>query len=411
MENLQEIIQKADKINTSAKRLLDKQNLPTNLDLAFQCKNQIEIFQLLNQLKKVLKQKNLKTIMFTFVVHHTKSDDPNKVYKILRKAIDKLYRSIEWKKFKKLVGVTNYIEKFEIDVADSLGWHPHIHLILVCENALVEDAVAEYEKKFASQYLKLCISEGMSATSKIKEFMLTSGVKITNDLQYLGYIADYHKLFKPRIANLSEKYFSPYQLPIYKGYDKEYKEFAKFIKNKKIFKFSSPSILGIPFNWREIDKTKHLPPVTIPDLNNLQTTGYYVVKSHRYWHIVYQFLPDKMLKHYVNYYEKWNMRIDLKKFKVWLCFLSGLDWFNFYRYIKEFEDKDIFSTKRKSSAIPPLVEKLFNAYEEFFSNICTLDYKDPFLYLPVQKLIKEYEGKEEMKEIKFKWCNGKLEFE
>ena len=410
MINLQEIIEKANKINESAKRLLNKQNLPTNLDLAFQCHNQIEIFKLLNQLKKECRNKNLKVIMFTFVTHHTKSDDIDKVYKILRKATDKLFHSIQWKKFVELVGVTDFIEKLEMDICDATGWHPHIHLLLICENALVENAIAKYEKKFASQYLKLCISEGMSATSKIKEFMLTSGVKITNDLQYLGYIADYKKMFKPRIANLNERYYSPYQLPIYKGYDKEYKEFAKFIKNKKIFKFSSPSILGVPFNWREIDKTKHMPPVTIPDLNNLQTTGYYVIKPNKYWHVVFQFLPDKMLKHY-NLYEKWNMRIDLKKFKVWLCFIANIDWFNFYRYIKENVDSDIFSTKRKSSEIPKLVEKLFNAYEEFFSNICTLDYKDPFLYLPVQKLIKEYEGKEEMKEIKFKWCNGKLSFE
>ena len=243
--------------------------------------------------------------------------------------------------------------------------------------------------------------------------MSEHGVKITNNLEYLGYVADYKKMFKPRISNLSERYYSPYLLPTYQGeeFKQRYKEFAKFIKNKKIFKFSSPSILGVPFDWRNIDKTKHLPPITKPNLDNIQTTGYYVVKSHRYWHIVYQFLPDKMLKHYVNYYEKWNMRIDLKKFKVWLCFLSGLDWFNFYRYIKENVDADIFSTKRKSDQIPQLVEQLFNAYEEFFSNICTLDYKDPFLYLPVQKLIKEYEDRKEIKEMKFKWYNGKLEFE
>ena len=407
MENLQEIIQKADKINTSAKRLLDKQNLPTNLDLAFQCKNQIEIFQLLNQLKKVLKQKNLKTIMFTFVVHHTKSDDPNKVYKILRKAIDKLFRSIEWKKFIKLVGVTNYIEKLETDICDTMGWHPHIHLLLICENLIAEEAIAEYEKIFSAQYLKLCISSGMTATNKTKNYMLEHGVNIINDLQYLGYISDYKKLMKPRIANLNERYYSPYQLPLYQSeeYRKKYKEFAKFIKNKKIFKFSQPSILGVPFNWKEIDKTKHMPPITEPNLDNLQTTGYYTVKAHRYWHIVFMFLPDRMLKHYG------YCNLDYKKFKIWLCFLSGVDWFNFYRYAKENLDADLFSVKRKSSVIPPLVLKLIKSYEEFLSNVATLDYRDPFMYKSCSQLIEEYEDRKEIKEMKFKWHNGKLEFE
>ena len=188
-------------------------------------------------------------------------------------------------------------------------------------------------------------------------------------------------------------------------FKQRYKEFAKFMKNKKIFKFSSPSICGVPFDWRNIDKTKHLPPITKPNLDNIQTTGYYVVKSHRYWHIVYQFLPDKMLKHYG------YCNLDYKKFKIWLCFLSGIDWFNFYRYTKENLDADLFSIKRKSNEIPPLVLKLIKSYEEFLSNVAMLEYKDPFMYKSCSQLIEEYEGREEIKEMKFKWCNGKLEFE
>ena len=264
MINLNEIIEKAERVNTSAKILLDKQNLPTNLDLKFQCMNQIETFKLLNQLKKECRKQNLKVIMFTFITHHTKSDSPDKVYTILKKATDKLFRSIQWKKFTELIGVTDYIEKLETDISDSAGWHPHVHLLLICENLIVEESVKDYEKIFSDQYLKLCISSGMTCTNKVKDYMSEHGVNIINDLQYLGYISDYKKLMKPRINNLSERYYSPYQLTIYEGeeYKKKYKEFAKFIKNKKIFKFSSPSICGVPFDWRNIDKTKHLPPIT-----------------------------------------------------------------------------------------------------------------------------------------------------
>ena len=95
----------------------------------------------------------------------------------------------------------------------------------------------------------------MSSTQKIKEFMTESGLKITLNFEYLGYVSDYKKLLKPRIDNLKEKYFSPYQMAVYKGYEDKFKEYAKFIKSKKIFEFSRPSIQGVNFvEWREIDR-------------------------------------------------------------------------------------------------------------------------------------------------------------
>ena len=148
-----------------------------------------------------------------------------------------------------------------------------------------------------------------------------------------------------------------------------------------------------------------MPPITEPNLDNLQTTGYYTVKAHRYWHIVFMFLPDRMLKHYG------YCNLDYKKFKIWLCFLSGVDWFNFYRYAKENLDADLFSVKRKSENVPDLISKLIKSYEEFLSNVAMLEYKDPFMYKSCSQLIEEYEGRKEIKEIKFIWCNGKLEFE
>jgi len=402
MINLQEIQEKANKVNQSVKKLLKRDSLSPNLDLVSQIQNQVETFKLLNQLKKQCQQQNLKVLMLTFVAHHTKSDSLDKTYKILKKSTEKLFRSIQWKNFVSLLGVRDYIKRLEIDYNDATGWHPHLHILLISDYSIAIESVEKYQKIFSDKYLKCCISSGMTCTTKTKSYMQEYGFKLTSNFEYLGYISDYRKLLKPRIANLSERHFSPYQMATYEGYESKYKEFAKFLKNKKIFEFSRPSICAVPFGWREIDKTKHLKPVKFPDLSQLQTTGYYTVQAKRYWHIVFQFLPDKMLKHYCYH------GLDYKKFKIWLCFLSGIDWWNFYRYIKEFKDSDIFSVKRKSEKIPSLVVQLVQSYEEFLCNICTLEYRDPFLYMSCSQLIEEYENRKELEEIKFSYDKGKL---
>ena len=253
--NLEKLNKIADRINRSAKILLKKNSLPSNLDLKFQIENQIEYFKLLNQLKAECRKKNLNVMMVTLIVYHKKSDPLEKSYKILRSATSKLFHSSEYQRFLDLISVQDYIKRLEIEYCDDKGWHPHFHILLICENSIAVESAESYEKKFSTKYLKMCINSGMSKTQKIKDFMTESGVDITPNFEYLSYVSDYKKLLKPRIDKLSEKYFSPYVMSTYKGYEDKFKEYAKFVKGKKIFEFSRPSICGINFvEWKEVDK-------------------------------------------------------------------------------------------------------------------------------------------------------------
>lgn len=115
-----------------------------------------------------------------------------------------------------------------------------------------------------------------------------------------------------------------------------------------------------------------------------------------------------MLQHY----NIGNYNDDYKKFKIWLCFISGVNWWNFYNYIKQNFDSDIFSVKKKSENVPELVKELVGDYEKFLSNVATLEYRDPFFYESHSQLIEDFSGRKEFLDIaslKFKFENGKLE--
>lgn len=406
---IKKITEQASRINTLAKKLLQKQSLSPNIDLVSQCQNQIKYFDLLNQLKKVCVRNGLKMMMLTLIVHHTKSDSLNKSYRILNTASKKLFHNMEWQKFKNLIGVRHFVKRLEVDYSDAEGWHPHYHLLLICENSIVVENLEEYEKKFSKNYFKFCCSVGMSDTAKIKDYMQEHGLNLISNFQNPAYLSDCRKLLKNRIAKLSEKYFSPYLMNSYQGYERQYKEFAKFLKGKKIFEFSHSVIEGVIFNLK-FKQTKLIKPVTTPDLNNLQTSRYYKVEVGKKWHIIYQFLPDRMLKHYGYLTSDYFRNKDYRKFKIWLCYISGVDWFNFYRYVKENIDTNIFSVKRKAKTVPLIVLQLVGAYEEFLSNIYTADYKDEFTFKSHSELIEDYEHRKEFLDFsKLRFENGKFQ--
>ena len=392
MKNLiEEIKEVASKVNRSAKIILKKQNLSPNIDLQIQCQNQIEYFKLLNQLKKICKQKNLKVMMITLVVSHKKSDLLEKSYKILKSASKKLFHSLEYQRFLDLISVQDYIKRLEIEYCDAKGWHPHYHILLICENSIAVESAKLYEKKFSTKYLKMCINSGMTGTQKTKEFMTEHGIDITPNFEYLGYVSDYKKLLKPRIDDLKEKYFSPYQMAVYKGYEDKFKEYAKFVKGKKFFEFSRPSIQGINFvEWKEIDKTIKSYKPTVPNLSEMQQSKdywcFYEIQNRKFT-TIFQFLPDKMLRHY-NIEKK---GIDYRRFKLWLCFVSGIDWYNFYNYVKLNLDANLFSTKRRNDIVPELVSKLVQSYEEFYICVSMTD-SYGFLTKSQHQLIKEFES-------------------
>ena len=126
--NLEKLNKIADKINRSAKILLKKNSLPNNLDLKVQIENQIEYFNLLNQLKVECRKKNLKVMMITLIVYHKKSDSLAKSYKILKSASKKLFHSSEYQSFLDLISVQDYIKRLEVDFKDSAGWHITFYL-------------------------------------------------------------------------------------------------------------------------------------------------------------------------------------------------------------------------------------------------------------------------------------------
>ena len=392
--NLEKLNQIADRINRSALKILKKNKLPSNLDLKVQIENQIEYFNLLNKLKAECQKKNLKVMMVTLIVYHKKSDSLEKSYKILRSASKKLFHSSEYQRFLDLISVQDYIKRLEVDFKDSAGWHPHYHILLIYKNSITIESAKLYEKKFSTKYLKMCINSGMTATQKTKEFMTEHGIDITPNFEYLGYISDYKKLLKPRIDNLKEKYFSPYQMAVYKGYEDKFKEYAKFVKGKKFFEFSRPSICGINFvGWKEIDRTTRNYTPVVPNLSELLLP----VESKDYWccykiqdrkfTVIYEFLPDKMLKHY----NISKSGIDYRRFKLWLCFVSNIDWYNFYNYIKLNIDANLFSTKRRNDIVPDLVSKLVQCYEEFYICVSLTD-SYGFLSKSQHQLIKEFES-------------------
>lgn len=388
MKDYEEIKKLISKVNLSAKKVLKKENLPPNVDLQIQVKNHTEYFKLLNQLKENCKKRNLKIMLLTLVVHHTKTDKLEKSYKILQNASKKLFYSVEWQNFKELVGIRDHIIKLETDFADLNGYHPHLHIILICESYSIAIESFESHKKILSEkYYKLCVSAGMSATSKVKEYMLQHGLNLLSDFEYLAYIADNKKLLKSRVEKLPEKNFSPFLFPIYRGYEKNFKEFVRFMKGKKIFKFSNMTIEGIDFSLKNKPQAK---PFTIPDLSVLNTNNYELT-SNRKWHQIYMFLPDKLLKHYGYIAEDKTLNRIYKKFKVWLCYFSGIDWVNFYRYIKANCDSDLFSVKRKSAEIPELVQELMQGYENFLSELPASDYLE-FVGLSMRKLIEKIES-------------------
>ena len=388
--NLEKLNQIADRINRSAKILL-KNSLPSNLDLKVQIENQIEYFNLLNQLKVECRKKNLKVMMITLIVYHKKSDSLAKSYKILKSASKKLFHSSEYQSFLDLISVQDYIKRLEVDFKDSAGWHPHYHILLICKNSIAIESVEMYEKNFSTKYLKMCINSGMSKTQKIKDFMIESGVDITPNFEYLGYVSDYKKLLKPRVEKLQEKYFSPYQMAVYKGYEDKFKEYAKFVKGKKIFEFSRPSICGINFvEWKEVDKTTKSYKPTVPNLSEMQQSEdywcFYEIQDRKFT-VIYEFLPDKMLKHY----SISKSGIDYRRFKLWLCFVSNVDWYNFYNYVKQNIDANLFSTKRRNDIVPELVKTLIESYEEFYICVSMTD-SYGFLSKSQHQLIKEFEN-------------------
>lgn len=392
--NLEKLNKIADKINRSAKILLKKNSLPSNLDLKIQIENQIEYFNLLNKLKAECRKKNLKVMMITLIVSHKKSDSLEKSYKILKSASKKLFYSVEYKKFEELIGVEDYIRRLEIEYCDAKGWHPHFHILLIYENSIAVESAESYEKNFSNKYLRFCINSGMTGTQKTKEFMTEHGIDITLNFEYLGYVSDYQKLLKPRIDNLKDKYFSPYQMPLYKGYESKFKEFAKFVKNKKFFEFSRPSIQGVNFvEWKEIDRTtKNYKPVA-PNLSEILLSAeskdywcFYEIQNRKFT-VIYEFLPDKMLKHY----NISKSGIDYRRFKLWLCFVSGVDWYNFYNYVKLNLDANLFSTKRRNDIVPELVKTLIESYEEFFICVSMTD-SYGFLSKSQHQLIQEFEN-------------------
>lgn len=365
------------KLNQMAKIILHKE-VPPNLDLQQQCKLQMKYFKLLNQLKEVCRQRNLKMMMLTLIVYHSKSDSLNKTYKILQTATRKLFYSVEFKNFLKLLSAKYQIKKLEVDFADVTGWHPHYHCLLIAENSIAIESVAEYEKKFSSKFFQCCVSCGMSNTTKVRNYMSDKGLNLIGDFRNPAYLADCKKLLKEKVKEVPEKYFSPYLLPKYLR-DKEFREFARFTKGKKFFEFSNSVIEGINFDLKsEQDQDD------ISDLELMRPAN-----EKRKWSMVFKFLPDKMLKHY-HYISDDNSKSKIyKKFKVWLCFVSNVNWYNFYRYAKTF-DEDLFSVKRKAESVPEVVQKLIADYEEFLSELPAIDFLE-FVGLPIGKLIEKFE--------------------
>ena len=136
-------------------------------------------------------------------------------------------------------------------------------------------------------------------------------------------------------------------------FEKEVEIFDKIEEKYKIIQASD--------DYRKMLKNRKLDKFTIDFYYEYSNTRDYLSYSAI-------FLSDKLMKHYR--LDRYFLNEDLtKKFKIWVNFISNIDFYNFVGYIHENIDVDCLRKYENTENVPQLVMDLVYKYRDFYQNL------------------------------------------
>lgn len=83
-------------------------------------------------------------LFVTLTLRHKRGDSLAMLVDGLLGSWRKLLQGAAWKSAKERYGIVGYIRSTEVTYSTSNGWHPHIHALILCENALTDAQVVAF---------------------------------------------------------------------------------------------------------------------------------------------------------------------------------------------------------------------------------------------------------------------------
>ena len=413
-----------------------RDTLPKSSDLMEYYRENQFYYRKLNELKRKCKKNNLHIYFLTLSVPHNHQKRLDSLNKILETSMNQLLKSKTFKDFENKINIKFRCLKFEVDISDKYGFNPHDHYLIIAENDLKQEELTEIELKLSTKYYNILINN-KAINSQIdywlkEEYTDDNNIKhkghilnVQKDFNYLSYLADNSKHLEKHIQNLESKNFSVYQLPlIYSeniNYDNLFLQYVDFMKSKQKkkqrsifslhFDFSNRYFLDIDFKYEKIKTIKK----TFKDFTfqkpNLDTEiqkyekveDYYTYKITKdYLQSSSIFLADKLMKHYhldELYFQSKDMS---KKFKLWVNFISNLNFYAFVGYIHNEIDPDclkksedirvtIHNYENLSAKVPEIVKDLAFEYRHFYYNLRGYEEYDSLKEKTIEKPQNSYE--------------------
>ena len=392
------------KVNNHYFKLCNKKKLPASSDVLKLFKENQYYYGKLNKLKNKCKKYDYSTYMLTLSIPHKINDSLQDLTENLEIALNNFLLSDKWKAFAEYIDLKHIIIKFEIDFSDSYGFNPHYHIIIIAKVKLDKEYVDYFGKKLKNCYFKECISTNFKnkLTWTQRNWALNEKYKdnanaehkghilcLQNNFSYLSYIADNRKLLRQKYSNLKDKSYSVYQLLLNYdeniNYDDKFLEYVNLMTrrshqgNKPNFKVST-YIVGIPFD-DSLLKESDIEEPNLDFIENLEPK-----RLNKFYNNLL-FLPEKMLQHYglLSYIERCEKRINgkdrafakkhfdifylFKRFKLYLAFYCPPKfWLNFYNYVKENVDNNLFKGYYDSKP-PTIIVKLVDKYLKWVENL------------------------------------------
>lgn len=120
------------------------------------------------------------SFFFVTLTHpHTNSQTLQETMSVLGEMRRKLRVGSPWKRFKDRYGVYGIVTATEITRSDRAGWHPHFHMVFVCDRPeITPEEIQEIQSFLSRQWSNLAVRYGLVSEEVKRQEHLSRGVMV-----------------------------------------------------------------------------------------------------------------------------------------------------------------------------------------------------------------------------------------